>query len=140
MVLNKWLVVVITIDFSMFENYVVWAILIITLAIYFLLFDLVCFSKSSTHWYTRANNWQPSIKIMLSSLPLLGLLGTIGGLLTSFFAMSINNTSGEPEMMSQGIASALFTTQIGLLFVIPGWVMCGILSAKMKKWEMLTNY
>ena len=52
--------------------------------------------------------------------PLLGLLGTIIGLLDAFTAMSVGgNSSG----LTQGIASALWTTQLGLAITVPGWLL-----------------
>lgn len=55
--------------------------------------------------------------------PLLGLLGTVLGLITSFSAMLLDSSQANltPEL-SQGIAGALFTTAIGLFIAIPAVV------------------
>ncbi len=69
---------------------------------------------------------QPAIKkqfagILIASLPLLGLLGTIIGLLDCFRALSQQSTGAN--LLSDGIADALLTTQLGLVCAIPGWIL-----------------
>ncbi len=49
--------------------------------------------------------------------PLLGLLGTVLGMIDTFTAV---NAGGGPERMSSGISQALITTQFGLVVAIPG--------------------
>ena len=58
--------------------------------------------------------------------PLLGLLGTVTGMITTFQMLTIYGT-GDPRMMSGGISEALVTTQYGLITSIPiilahGWL------------------
>jgi biopolymer transport protein ExbB len=87
-------------------------------------------------WFHRTENWEKSITIALSSLPLLGLLGTIMGLLTTFFRMSKDNGFNIQEVVSGGIAEAMFTTQLGLIMVIPGLLLLSFLKSKRKKWTV----
>jgi biopolymer transport protein ExbB len=63
------------------------------------------------------------LPILLSALPLLGLLGTITGLLTTFRAMADSDELNQ-AFVSSGIAAALITTQLGLIMVIPGLLLC----------------
>ena len=56
---------------------------------------------------------------------LLGLLGTISGLLDTFHAMSQGAALDQESALSQGIADALWTTQLGLVIAIPAWLMIG---------------
>ncbi|UYM14477.1 MotA/TolQ/ExbB proton channel family protein [Endozoicomonas euniceicola] len=51
----------------------------------------------------------------VSVLPLLGLLGTVGGLFDSFNGLA----HGDQAVLSTGIAEALLTTQLGLTSAVP---------------------
>ena len=119
------------------ESGVIWAILLISCFCYGLLIEL-CFINTHTEaWFNRTQNWLKSITITLSTLPLLGLLGTITGLLTTFFRMSQENGFNIQEVISGGIAEAMFTTQLGLIMVIPGLLMLAYLNAQRNKWVAL---
>ncbi len=61
-----------------------------------------------------------------SIAPLLGLLGTVQGMISTFDAISIYGT-GNPQALANGIAEALITTQSGLFVSIPGLFMAGFL-------------
>lgn len=50
--------------------------------------------------------------------PLVGLLGTISGLIGTFDVIAVHGT-GEPRLLSGGIAEALVTTELGLIVAIP---------------------
>ena len=58
------------------------------------------------------------IKNISSISPLLGLLGTVYGVLKSFEAISANGL-GDPTIFSHGISLALITTMAGLIVAIP---------------------
>lgn len=58
------------------------------------------------------------IKNIASVSPLLGLLGTVYGVLKSFEAISSNGL-GDPSIFSHGISVALITTMAGLIVAIP---------------------
>lgn len=58
------------------------------------------------------------IGVLASIAPLLGLLGTVTGMIDTFRAITIFGT-GDPRMMSTGISEALITTQAGLGIAIP---------------------
>ncbi len=67
----------------------------------------------------------PAIERFLSSLavfaaicPLLGLLGTVSGMIKTFEIITLYGT-GDSAMLSQGISEALVTTQVGLVLAIP---------------------
>ncbi|MEX2175794.1 MAG: MotA/TolQ/ExbB proton channel family protein [Pirellulaceae bacterium] len=51
--------------------------------------------------------------------PLLGLLGTVMGMIMSFNAIAASAGEGQREMMASGIAQALITTAAGMLVAIP---------------------
>lgn len=72
-----------------------------------------------------------TIGALAAVAPLLGLLGTISGMITTFEVISISGT-GEPEFMSRGISEALITTQTGLIIGIPGILFYIYLSSRVK--------
>ncbi|MEO6054419.1 MAG: MotA/TolQ/ExbB proton channel family protein [Chthoniobacterales bacterium] len=51
--------------------------------------------------------------------PMLGLLGTVAGMIRSFSVMGLGEGASKPGMLAQGIAEALITTATGLLIAIP---------------------
>lgn len=51
--------------------------------------------------------------------PLLGLLGTVFGMITAFNEISSSNAMGRPELLAGGISEALITTAAGLTVAIP---------------------
>ena len=57
--------------------------------------------------------------IVVALAPLLGLLGTVFGMIEAFQLMAINKANGRPDLLAGGIAKALITTAGGLLVAIP---------------------
>lgn len=60
----------------------------------------------------------PIIKIISMVAPLMGLLGTVTGMIIVFQAITIYG-AGDPKAMAGGISSALVTTVLGLVVAIP---------------------
>lgn len=58
------------------------------------------------------------VGVLATILPLLGLLGTVLGMLASFEVIQIHGT-GQPRLLAGGIGQALLTTQAGLLTAVP---------------------
>ena len=58
------------------------------------------------------------LKLGAGIAPLLGLLGTVTGMIKTFQAMMIYGT-GDPQLMAGGISEALVTTMMGLIAAIP---------------------
>jgi len=58
------------------------------------------------------------LKLLAGVAPLLGLLGTVTGMIQTFQAMMIYGT-GDPQLMAGGISVALVTTMLGLYAAIP---------------------
>ena len=54
--------------------------------------------------------------------PLLGLLGTVVGMITAFTGLS-EVTGANPDILAEGISQALITTAFGLFIAVPGLVM-----------------
>lgn len=62
------------------------------------------------------------MKVCVAAAPLLGLLGTVTGMLATFQGLSMGG-GGEKtmDMVSGGISEALITTQTGLVIALPGY-------------------
>ena len=81
----------------------------------------------------QLENWVGAIAITASVSPLLGLLGTVSGMIETFKMMTLFG-SGDPEVVSGGIAQALITTELGLVVAIPALVLNALLSRKVKSY------
>lgn len=60
----------------------------------------------------------PALKIFAAVAPLLGLLGTVTGMIQTFQSITLFGT-GDPKLMAGGISQALITTVLGLVVSIP---------------------
>jgi biopolymer transport protein ExbB len=70
-----------------------------------------------------------TIAILAAVAPLLGLLGTVTGMIQTFQSITLFGT-GDPKLMSGGISLALVTTQQGLAVAIPILLLHGLLSGR----------
>lgn len=59
-----------------------------------------------------------TIKVLIVAAPLLGLLGTVLGMIETFQAITLFGTN-DPKIVSQGIGQALVTTLLGLCVAVP---------------------
>ncbi|KAA1159711.1 MotA/TolQ/ExbB proton channel family protein [Pseudoalteromonas fuliginea] len=79
----------------------------------------------------KLDNFIGAIAVTAAVAPLLGLLGTVSGMIETFKMMTLFG-SGDPEVVSGGIAQALITTELGLVVAIPALVLNALLSRKAK--------
>ena len=75
--------------------------------------------------------WQGLIKLLAAVAPLLGLLGTVTGMIATFQAITLFGT-GDPKLMAEGISQALVTTVLGLVVAIPLLFMHSLVAARSK--------
>lgn len=80
---------------------------------------------------TSLNSWTPFIKIAAAVEPLLGLLGTVTGMINTFKLITVFGT-GDSGTFSAGISEALLTTQWGLITAIPCLLIAAFLGRKAK--------
>ena len=66
----------------------------------------------------RLEKYHSIIKVFAAVAPLLGLLGTVVGMIVTFQALTLFGT-GDPKLMAGGISQALVTTMLGLIVAIP---------------------
>ena len=66
----------------------------------------------------RLERFLSTLGMLAAIAPLLGLLGTVTGMINTFHAITYYGT-GDPRMMSGGISEALVTTMLGLCVAIP---------------------
>ena len=82
------------------------------------------------------------IGVLAAIAPLLGLLGTVTGMIGTFDVLSVFGT-GNAKGMAGGISEALITTQTGLLVAIPGLYMKGWLDRRartLQQWVARAGY
>ncbi|TPH18608.1 MotA/TolQ/ExbB proton channel family protein [Litorilituus lipolyticus] len=65
--------------------------------------------------------------------PLLGLLGTVSGMISTFMMMTIFGT-GDASTVSGGISEALITTELGLIVAIPSLILSALLTRRSKSY------
>jgi biopolymer transport protein ExbB len=107
-----------------------------------ILLDITCNEKSTRNrddqlfielqdnklWLDR---WIGGIAVTAAISPLLGLLGTVSGMIETFKMMTLFG-SGDPAVVSGGIAQALVTTELGLVVAIPALILNAVLSRRAK--------
>ncbi len=72
-----------------------------------------------------------TIKILAAIAPLMGLLGTVTGMIATFQSITLFGT-GDPKLMAGGISTALVTTVLGLVCAIPLLLMHNFVATKSK--------
>ncbi|MEM7098702.1 MAG: MotA/TolQ/ExbB proton channel family protein [Pseudomonadota bacterium] len=105
-----------------FDNPIVWSILLVAIWAFVWLFELLLYRPRDAAWLGRCGESMAPLRTLVGILPLLGLLGTIVGLLDTFERMSVDHGFDPTTLVSGGIADAMLTTKLGLLMVVPGWV------------------
>lgn len=78
---------------------------------------------------TRLQKALPFIAICAASAPLLGLLGTVTGIINTFKQITVFG-SGDVKQLSGGISEALITTKFGLIVAIPSLLLHAYLSRR----------
>lgn len=77
----------------------------------------------------RLERFLGALAVTATVSPLLGLLGTVSGMITTFSLMTLFG-AGDPAAVSGGISEALVTTEMGLVVAIPALIMHALLSRK----------
>ena len=80
----------------------------------------------------RLERFLPSIAVLATVSPLLGLLGTVTGMITTFNTIAAYGSS-DPRLLSGGISEALITTEAGLIIAIPVMLIHSLLSSRVDR-------
>jgi len=80
----------------------------------------------------RLSRFNTLIKVISVVAPLLGLLGTVIGMIITFQAITLFG-AGDPKLMAGGISQALITTMLGLCAAIPTVFLHAIMAGQTKK-------
>ena len=115
--------------FAFADNFVVWGIVALALFCYVVEFDLIL-AERDAQWKRQTSTWLTVLPILVSAMPLLGLLGTVNGLLTTFRTMASSVVVDQLDFVSTGVADALVTTQLGMITAIPGLLLYPYLRAR----------
>lgn len=75
----------------------------------------------------KLERFLPFIALTAAAAPLLGLLGTVTGMIQTFNLITIFGT-GDAKSLSSGISQALVTTELGLIVAIPALILHGLLA------------
>lgn len=81
----------------------------------------------------RLDRWLGAIALTAAVAPLLGLLGTVSGMITTFQLMTLFG-SGDASSVSAGISEALVTTELGLVVAIPALLAHALMSRRVKSY------
>ena len=84
-------------------------------------------SEQILHESAHLNRFGTFIIVIAAVAPLLGLLGTVTGMISTFDIITEFGT-GDPKLLSSGISIALVTTEVGLAVAIPALIFGNLLS------------
>ncbi|MBK9138106.1 MAG: MotA/TolQ/ExbB proton channel family protein [Verrucomicrobia bacterium] len=79
----------------------------------------------------KLERWVPFLALAAAAAPLLGLLGTVTGMINTFNMITVFGT-GDPKTLAGGISEALITTEFGLIVAIPSLLLHAVISRKVK--------
>ena len=85
--------------------------------------------ESILHELPRLKRGLALLAVFGAVAPLLGLLGTVTGMIETFRVITLHGT-GDPKLMSGGISEALITTELGLAVAIPIMLVHTLLSRR----------
>lgn len=76
------------------------------------------------------------VKTIVMLAPLVGLLGTVMGMIETFDALQSSSMFSQGNSISGGISKALFTTELGLVVAVPGLIFGKILDKKEERFAL----
>lgn len=108
-----------------------WPLILLSVVLYYQIFDLLIKfftvkKKILQEDLTFLESRLGLVSKMIKVVPLVGLLGTVLGIITTFSVIGIDIENEEKEI-ALGISEALITTQYGLLISIPAMVIFGFI-------------
>ncbi len=87
-------------------------------------------------YYSDTSKYGILVKTIIVLAPLIGLLGTVIGMIETFDALQNSSMFSQGSSISGGISKALFTTELGLVVAVPGLIIGRILDKKAERFEL----
>lgn len=87
-------------------------------------------------YYSDVNSYRIMIKTIVVLAPLVGLLGTVVGMIETFDALQNSSMFSQGASISGGISKALFTTELGLVVAVPGLILGRVLDRQADRYEL----
>lgn len=87
-------------------------------------------------YYIEIKEYSIVVKTIVILAPLIGLLGTVMGMIETFDALQNSAMFSQGNSISGGISKALFTTELGLVVAVPGLIFGNILAKKQHRFEL----
>lgn len=87
-------------------------------------------------YYTDTSRYRVLVKTIIVLAPLIGLLGTVIGMIETFDALQNSSMFSQGASISGGISKALFTTELGLVVAVPGLILGRVLDKKAERFEL----
>ena len=87
-------------------------------------------------YYADTSIYSTLVKTIIVLAPLIGLLGTVMGMIETFDALQNSSMFSQGASISGGISKALFTTELGLLVAVPGLILGRVLDKKAQRYEL----
>jgi biopolymer transport protein ExbB/TolQ len=85
--------------------------------------DIEILVRERTQWRLHFDRRLKFVRILAATAPLLGLLGTVAGMLKTFSAMALGEGFDAIDLIASGISEALITTETGLSIAIVGLIL-----------------
>jgi biopolymer transport protein ExbB len=79
------------------------------------------------------------LSLVGSIAPMVGLLGTVDGMVQSFMVIASSDTQPKPSKLAEGISMALITTLVGLVIAIPAIIAFNLLKNRLSRLVMETG-
>ncbi|MCH9741415.1 MAG: MotA/TolQ/ExbB proton channel family protein [Epsilonproteobacteria bacterium] len=87
-------------------------------------------------YITIIGKYSTLVKTIVILAPLVGLLGTVMGMIETFDALTTGSMFSQGASISGGISKALFTTELGLVVAVPGLILGKILDKKEERFAL----
>ena len=87
-------------------------------------------------YYIDIGKYSTMVKTIIVLAPLIGLLGTVIGMIETFDALQSSSMFSQGDSIAGGISKALFTTELGLVVAVPGLILGRILDKKEERFEL----
>ena len=93
------------------------------------------FAEVTNAYLAEVDSKRGYLLILITTAPLMGLLGTVMGMLTTFSGLAISTGGSTVDQIAAGISEALITTQTGLIIAIPAYVMATLIQKRRNEME-----